>query len=130
MQKLYTYCTCIDDESHPQTKSSNDSCVYRLELNSKHEIFQGHFPGNPILPGVCQVQIVKEIFESVHPEYNCIISSKAIKFLSIIDPTKDHSLKLKWKLKQGDDLRVQASIYNENRVFMKLDMMIATTYNG
>ena len=32
-----------------------------IRLNPSHEIFKGHFPGNPILPGVCVVQILKEI---------------------------------------------------------------------
>ena len=129
MDKLYTYCKYPDNQSCPQTGTADKSCVYNLEINSKHDIFQGHFPGNPILPGACQVQIVKELFESLYPEYNCIVSSKAIKFLSIIDPTKENSLKVKLKFKQVDGIKVQASIYNENRVFMKLDMILATAYN-
>jgi 3-hydroxyacyl-[acyl-carrier-protein] dehydratase len=32
-----------------------------IRLNPAHEIFKGHFPGNPLLPGVCVVQILKEI---------------------------------------------------------------------
>ena len=33
----------------------------RLQLHPEHEIYQAHFPGNPITPGVCQVQIVAEL---------------------------------------------------------------------
>ena len=30
-----------------------------LRLESSHDIFKGHFPGNPVLPGVCQVEMVR-----------------------------------------------------------------------
>ena len=33
----------------------------RLQLHPEHEIYRAHFPGNPITPGVCLVQIVAEL---------------------------------------------------------------------
>ena len=32
-----------------------------IELNAAHTIFKGHFPDQPILPGVCMLQMVKEV---------------------------------------------------------------------
>jgi 3-hydroxyacyl-[acyl-carrier-protein] dehydratase len=32
-------------------------------LNPKHAIFAGHFPGQPVVPGVCMLQIIKEGLE-------------------------------------------------------------------
>jgi 3-hydroxyacyl-[acyl-carrier-protein] dehydratase len=66
---------------------SNDSKVsVVIELNPSHEIFSGHFPGNPILPGVCMVQILKELLVN---QLNCKLmlkSASSIKYLYIIDP--------------------------------------------
>ena len=28
-------------------------------INENHVIFKGHFPDNPIMPGVCMMQIIK-----------------------------------------------------------------------
>jgi 3-hydroxymyristoyl/3-hydroxydecanoyl-(acyl carrier protein) dehydratase len=39
----------------------NKTDMVRIKLNPNHEIFSGHFPDNPILPGVCVLQMVKEI---------------------------------------------------------------------
>jgi len=36
-----------------------------LEINPSHKIFQGHFPGQPVVPGVCMMEMVKEITEMV-----------------------------------------------------------------
>ena len=40
---------------------SADGNQLRLQLHPEHEIYQAHFPGNPITPGVCLVQIVAEL---------------------------------------------------------------------
>lgn len=30
-----------------------------IELNPGHVLYQGHFPGQPVVPGVCTLQIIK-----------------------------------------------------------------------
>ena len=34
-----------------------------ISIDVHHKIFEGHFPGQPVLPGVCMIQIVKELVE-------------------------------------------------------------------
>lgn len=34
-----------------------------IELNPGHVLYQGHFPGQPVVPGVCTLQIIKESAE-------------------------------------------------------------------
>ena len=36
-----------------------DMVTTNIELNAAHSIFKGHFPGQPIVPGVCMMQMVK-----------------------------------------------------------------------
>ena len=41
-------------------KETNGTAVsYDLQLDASHVIYQAHFPGEPITPGVCIIQIVK-----------------------------------------------------------------------
>jgi 3-hydroxyacyl-[acyl-carrier-protein] dehydratase len=35
----------------------------KIAINKRHRIFDGHFPGLPVVPGVCMLQIVREIME-------------------------------------------------------------------
>ena len=67
-------------------ESSSYKLSVLIQLNPSHEIFKGHFPGNPILPGVCIVQILKEIL--MYQLNNKLILSDAssIKYLSFINP--------------------------------------------
>lgn len=30
-----------------------------IDINPAHEVFKGHFPDNPVMPGVCMMQIIK-----------------------------------------------------------------------
>ncbi|MBS1934927.1 MAG: hydroxymyristoyl-ACP dehydratase, partial [Bacteroidetes bacterium] len=36
-----------------------------LELNPAHDIFKGHFPETPVVPGVCMLQMLKEVMENI-----------------------------------------------------------------
>jgi len=36
---------------------------YDVQLDASHFIYQAHFPGEPITPGVCIIQIAKELLE-------------------------------------------------------------------
>ena len=35
-----------------------------LKLNENHVVYQGHFPNQPVVPGVIQLQIIKELLET------------------------------------------------------------------
>ena len=37
---------------------SESTANFNIELNGDHKIFEGHFPDNPITPGVVQMEIV------------------------------------------------------------------------
>ena len=39
-----------------------------IELNPGHALYQGHFPGQPVVPGVCTLQMIKESAEQMFPK--------------------------------------------------------------
>jgi 3-hydroxyacyl-[acyl-carrier-protein] dehydratase len=57
-----------------------------ISINANHDVFKGHFPGQPILPGVCSLQIVKEILEGALEQSLSLDNASNLKFLEIIDP--------------------------------------------
>jgi 3-hydroxymyristoyl/3-hydroxydecanoyl-(acyl carrier protein) dehydratase len=46
-------------EAAPETTPTRVQATIRL--NPDHAIFAGHFPGQPVVPGVCMLQIIKEL---------------------------------------------------------------------
>jgi 3-hydroxyacyl-[acyl-carrier-protein] dehydratase len=68
----------------PEGDGSKFSAI--IELNPSHEIFNGHFPGNPILPGVCMIQILKELLSNYSDSKLILKNAGSIKYLYFIDP--------------------------------------------
>ena len=92
-----------------------------IELNPGHDIYRGHFPGQPILPGVLQLQIVQEILASALGKKIRLKSASNIKFLAMVDPGQVISLKLEIEIisEIEDVCRVSAKIQSGNTVFLR-----------
>ena len=58
----------------------NEESIQIKLAQSSHPIFKAHFPGNPILPGFTQIEIIAQILN------DDIVSIKYSKFLSHILP--------------------------------------------
>lgn len=65
-----------------------------IHLNKDHEIFKGHFPDNPVTPGVCMIQILKEITAKIVNEKLVMKSSNNVKFMALINPEVNPDLKI------------------------------------
>lgn len=42
---------------------AGNSAIVKLKLNEDHEVFRGHFPGQPVVPGVFTLQLIKECIQ-------------------------------------------------------------------
>jgi 3-hydroxyacyl-[acyl-carrier-protein] dehydratase len=93
----------------------------KLTLNPAHEIFRGHFPGNPVVPGVCIVQMIKETLSQHFKKDLIMVRADEIKFLNIIDPNAHPDIELDIKIKHtGDDLvHCSVVITAADKTFMK-----------
>ena len=75
------------------------SCT--LSFNAGHPIFDGHFPGNPIVPGVCTIQIINELLERALGQKLRLANSSNIKFLQLITPGVHPELHISWIKSEG-----------------------------
>jgi 3-hydroxyacyl-[acyl-carrier-protein] dehydratase len=92
-----------------QIKSSvreNDgsNLVVLVRLNREHPVFEGHFPGNPILPGVCTVQMVKEIIEKEIDKDLMLHKTGNIKYLGFVNPETTPDMQFNLKITEADHL--------------------------
>jgi 3-hydroxyacyl-[acyl-carrier-protein] dehydratase len=70
-------------------------------LNSEHPVFKGHFPGNPILPGVCTVQIIRELVESALGRELTLSRAGSIKYIGFISPVSTPEIQLECHIREG-----------------------------
>jgi 3-hydroxyacyl-[acyl-carrier-protein] dehydratase len=94
-----------------------------LEINATHKIFEGHFPGLPVVPGVCMIQMVKEILESGLAKATRLVSADSLKFLTVINPTENNTIhaELKYFISEDGKIKVGASFVNDSVTYFKMN---------
>ncbi len=68
------------------TEQRDDSYLCRVKLNPEHRIYKAHFPGNPITPGVCLMQMGEELLEQKYGKQLQLSTVKSIRFKKIVGP--------------------------------------------
>ena len=93
-----------------------------VNINAGHEIFTGHFPGYPIMPGVCMVQIIEQIFGDFHKKKFLLSHAKSIKFLSLFNPTEVSQVKASIQFKPGENnqMQISAMLFTDEITYFKL----------
>ena len=76
----------------------------QVKLHADHDVFKGHFPGNPIMPGVCMIQMIKEITEKVTEKALFLSVATNVKFMAKINPEENEVIDLSLKISQDDDI--------------------------
>ena len=101
--------------------TENDTISASLELNEKHKIFDGHFPGKPVVPGVCMLQMVKEATEAALGNKLLLTRAEELKFLMIIDPAECRKLEmlLKYIREKNGKIIIEASLLKDRSVCFK-----------
>jgi len=79
------------------TSKEDEKTIVKVELDKDHKIYEGHFPGNPVVPGVCLVQMIKEVVEVQQELKLRLTSADEIKFLNIVNPLTANLLTIEIK---------------------------------
>ena len=85
-------------------KTEDSKVSTTIKLNKAHEVFEGHFPGNPIMPGVCMIQIIKELTEKFVEKELFLSVCSNVKFMAIINPEKNETLEVVLDISSENDM--------------------------
>lgn len=95
-------------------------------LNKEHAIFKGHFPGNPVTPGVCMMQIIKELTQEILGSSLIMTSSSNVKFMALINPEINPTLKL--DLEISGDLTTEIKVKNNTSFDETVALKLTNVY--
>lgn len=109
--------------------SENGRLTGVIKLNAAHTIFDGHFPGQPVVPGVCMMQMVKEVFELELGASLRLEVADQVKFLSVINPLETSSIRIEIAYTPVEDGRAKmsATLLNEGIIYFKLRAIFKLT---
>lgn len=103
-------------------KKDTDVIEAAIELDEHHPVFKGHFPGQPVVPGVCLIQIAKEILAYCLNRKLRLINADDIKFLGMLDPRKQKNIdmKINYILAKNDCLDANIIFQKRELIFCKI----------
>lgn len=103
------------------TESSATEIWAELLINSNHKIFEGHFPNQPVVPGVCMMQMIKEILELIIGKETNLLHAADMKFLAVINPQENNLIhaSIKYATDEAGVINIVASLFKDELVHFK-----------
>ncbi|MDR0573116.1 MAG: beta-hydroxyacyl-ACP dehydratase [Tannerella sp.] len=93
--------------------------LFRVTLFPGYRAYKGHFPGNPVSPGVCNIQMIKECAEQLigKPLFLGYISQ--CKWSAVITPQTTPQLQVRMQLSEVEDTyKVCAIVFDDITTYM------------
>jgi len=110
--------------------------LYRTK--KEHPIFEGHFPGNPILPGVIQVEMMAQVSSfalmSVVPDWEnlnmnvILLSILNSKFRKPIFPEMDLEIRCKCIRIRGPFMTNECVVYHNDEIMSEASVMASVKF--
>jgi 3-hydroxyacyl-[acyl-carrier-protein] dehydratase len=101
------------------TESATDNIASEIRINAEHHLFNGHFPGAPVTPGVIQLQMIKTVLEKHMEQELQLKSVRTCKFLEVLNPNVTPVIRLDIKYKILEVIEVTASGVFEGTTYFK-----------
>ena len=102
---------------------------FNIVLNPDHLIYKAHFPGQPITPGVCLLQMVSELLSVQEGKRLFIKGIKNVKFARMMSPLTDSRVSVLFKSVTPEEggIRAQgvlADTDDAERLFLKFSILL------
>lgn len=104
---------------HLETTGENKLLATVL-LNAAHPVFKGHFEQMPVVPGVFQTQLLKELLQE-QLQTNLVLSKgDNIKFMAMIVPGQHSEISIEISYRNDENKYLaEARLFAENTTFTK-----------
>ncbi len=101
LNSLYTIQVIASDNAHIKAE---------VHLDIAHNVFNGHFPSQKVLPGVTMIEMIKDILRQATGSQYALSKGSNIKFLKVVDPEKNSTLTFDIAIASAEQgLKVSAS---------------------
>lgn len=92
-----------------------------ISLNKDSKVFEGHFPGQPVLPGVFMLEIIASVLSEITSGSRKLVEGDNIKFLSVLDPGVDSNIAVTMNFTISDEriYNVKSELSGNGKTFLK-----------
>ena len=90
--------------------NEGEDTSFSITLLPDYCAYEGHFPGNPVSPGVCNIQMIKECAEQLAGKRFFLGYISRCKLSAVITPQTTPQLSIRMRLSEAE------GVYNVNAV--------------
>ncbi|MBP5456316.1 MAG: hypothetical protein J6Y37_07430 [Paludibacteraceae bacterium] len=113
----------LKDKFFSIKERTQDEGTYKFAilLNKDHQVYEGHFPAMPVVPGVCTLQMTKECAEEVIGEKLRYTEISNCKFSAMIVPTQTQEVEVALTIQpEAEMFVVKATVKTQEANFLTL----------
>ncbi|MCE1167501.1 MAG: hypothetical protein LWX70_05330 [Sphingobacteriia bacterium] len=107
----------VAESNRELVDDTSEMVSYRLTINTDHDVFKGHFPDKPVVPGVCTISLVRELLEKWSGYTLLLKSIQQCKFTGMIIPDGNY-IDLSIKVKNQNSL--YAEVVQSGQIVFKM----------
>lgn len=102
---------------------------YTIRMNPDSVIYAAHFPGHPVTPGVCIVQIVQELAADALRQPLDISEMQSVKFISVLTPDNGTAVDCTLDITATEDttatdtIKIKATLRTADTTIAKLTLL-------
>ena len=102
--------------------TTDNTATVAISINPKHEVYEGHFPNQPVAPGAALTQMVIDEASRLFANGRMFVGAKQVKFLSVLDPNHVNELTMEFTFAVREEL-VQFSCVGKHleTIFFKIN---------
>ena len=95
--------------------------LFRISLNPACNVYEGHFPGEPVSPGVCNIQMIKECAEQVAGKPLFLNNLQQCRLTTLVTPLAHPQVEVNIALEEKDDAyRLKATLGKGEEIYLDL----------
>lgn len=112
----------LQDEMYTIVRTEGNTTT--IAFHPEHVIYKAHFPGKPITPGVCIIQIINELLELRMSKTLQLKEVKNLKFVNPISPVEEPSVDVLFEKTDAENGEVKAKglILKGEKIFTKFSL--------
>lgn len=76
---------------------------FEVEMLASHPVYEGHFPGKPVSPGVCNMQMLKECAETLIGREMMLNFVKQYRMMAVMSPQATPQVQIRMNLAETEE---------------------------
>ena len=117
MKLLNDFYSIVDETSSDGTYNC------KVKMNPQHGLYKVHFPGNPVTPGVCLVQMATEILERKYDKKLQLSEAVNIKFRKTVGPDDEPTFVINKAVFEDDQLKTSVTFEDSEDQYVKMSLI-------